>query len=220
MQTRCTARGLLHLDDPVAAWRQLHEQQARACSYLRSKCVLRFTAPADGHDGTDVSVDVTGRSWVNCAGDQNFPDGEIFTGPVSVDGVVNFTFPAIYQGKQVDGIRLVFKGGRVTEASATKNEAYLVALLDQDQGSRVAGELGIGTNYQLTDFINNTFFDEKIGGTFHLALGAGYPQTGNANESGVHWDIVTDLRRNGAIYADGEMIQEHGKFLPPGWPGQ
>ena len=227
--------GFLHLDDPVGAWRKLHEQQGRMCGYLQNRRVLRFQSPAnDGshggrqHEGTDLTVDVTGSIWQNGAGDQNFPDGEVFGGPRAVEGVVNFTFPAVFRGKEVDGIRMKFRDGRAVDASATKNEEYLIALLDQDPGARVAGEVGIGTNYQLTFPGRNTFFDEKIGGTFHVALGAGYPQTGNTNESGLHWDIVTDLRRNGTfagspggtIHADGELIQESGRFVFEGWPGE
>jgi aminopeptidase len=119
----------------------------------------------------------------------------------------------------VDGIRLKFKDGRVVEASASKNEDYLIALLEQDAGARIAGEIGIGTNYHLKRFIKNIFFDEKIGGTFHLALGSGYPQTGNTNQSSLHWDLVTDLRQGGSITADGKVIQQNGKFLFSGWPG-
>ena len=225
--------GFLNLADPVAAWRSLHSQQERATEYLRTKRVLHFRSPAnDGsrggrrHEGTDVRVDVSGRTWLNHAGWQNFPDGELDSGPRGVDGIVNFTFPSVYRGKEVDGIRLQFRDGRVVEASATKNEDYLIALLDQDSGSRAVGEVGIGTNYQLKKCIKNAFFDEKIGGTFHLALGAGYPQTGNTNFSGIHWDLVTDLRPNGTfsgsaggtISADGEVFQKDGVFLFEGWP--
>jgi len=211
--------GFLHLPDPIAAWRQLHEQQERAIEFLKDKRTLRFCSPSN-HGETDVTVDISGQTWINCAGGENFPDGEVFTGPRGVDGIINFTYPAIYRGKEVDGIRLKFQGGRVIDAGATKNEDYLIALLDLDSGSRVAGELGIGTNYHLKTHINNAFFDEKIGGTFHIALGAGYPQTGNANESAIHWDIVTDLRQGGTISADGEIVQRNGRFAFPGWPGE
>jgi len=139
--------------------------------------------------------------------------------------VVNFTLPAVFRGREIDGIRLKFRGGRVVEASAAKNEPYLIALLDQDGGARVAGEVALGTNYNLS-FVKNAFFDEKLGGTFHIALGAGYPQSGNTNESGLHWDIVSDLRPGaafsgspgGAIEADGEIIQRDGLFVFEGWP--
>ena len=217
--------GLLHLPDPAAAWRAIYDQQQRAIDYLQSRKILRFQSPAktgsNGRisEGTDVTVDVTGRTWLNRADGENFPDGEVDGGPCSVDGIVNFTHPSVYRGKFVDGIRLKFQGGRVVEASATRNEDYLIAMLDQDAGARVVGEVGIGTNYQLKRFINNIFFDEKIGGTFHLAMGAGYPQTGNTNDSRLHWDLVSDLRVGGSIEADGEVFQRNGRFLLEGWPG-
>lgn len=226
--------GMLHLPDPVGAWRALHEQQARAVDYLNRVRELHFRGPpgsgAGGtrrHEGTDVRVDVSGRTWINAAGQENFPDGEVFSGPRSVEGVVNFTFPAVHRGREMDGIRLAFREGRVVEASATKNEEYLLALLDQDQGARVVGEVAIGTNYQITRFMRNAFFDEKMGGTFHLAMGFGYPQTGNTNQSGLHWDLVSDLRPGGTfpgspggtIHADGELIHADGRFVRAGWPG-
>lgn len=208
--------GFLHLPDPIGAWRSLHERQERLCHFLQSARTLRFRSPLAG--GTDVSVDVSGRMWVNCAAGQNFPDGEVFSGPCSVDGVVSFSYPAIYRGREVDGIRIRFKGGRAVDATATKNEEYLHHLLAQDAGASVVGEVGIGTNFQLSEFCNNTFLDEKIGGTFHLALGAGYPETGNKNESGLHWDLVTDLRQGGTIDADGAAIQRNGRFTDAEWP--
>ncbi|MBS0197823.1 MAG: aminopeptidase [Planctomycetes bacterium] len=224
--------GMLHLPDPVAAWRELHASQQRVVEYLSGKSVLRFRSPACDrgpwrHEGTDLTVDVCGRTWINCGGGENFPDGEVFTGPRGVDGVVNFTFPSVYRGRQMEGIRLKFRGGRVVEASATKNEEFLIALIDQDEGARGVGEIAIGTNYEIREYINNTMFDEKIGGTFHLALGAGFPETGSTNESGLHWDIVSDLRPGGAfpgspggtIEADGEVFHKDGKFLFGGWPG-
>lgn len=225
--------GFLHLPDPLAAWRALEEQHQRALFRLRTVSSLRFQAPAsDGshgrrHDGTDLTVDVSGRSWVSCAAGTNFPDGELYSGPRGVDGVVNFTYPAVYGGREVDGVRLKFRGGRVVDASAAKNEDFLITLLDQDAGARVAGEIAIGTNYHIGQYVKNVFFDEKIGGTFHLALGAGYPETGNTNESGLHWDMVCDLRRGcsfagspgGTVHADGELIQQEGRFVAEGWPG-
>ncbi|MEK6702474.1 MAG: aminopeptidase [Planctomycetota bacterium] len=228
------AAGFLHLSDPVTAWLELREQQERARAYFQARSTLRFQAPSsDGsrgghkHDGTDLTVDVSGRTWMNHSGGENFPDGEVETGPRGVDGVVNYTFPAIYKGKEVEGIRLKFKAGRVVEASATKNEDYLVKLLDQDEGARNCGEIALGTNYHLKGFTRNTFFDEKIGGTFHAAVGAGYPQSGNTNQSALHWDMVCDLRPGGAypgspggtVHGDGELVQRDGRFLFSGWPG-
>lgn len=218
--------GMLHLEDPVGAWMRLRGQSERALEYLRQRKEIRLRSPAsDGsvdrrkHEGTDVTVNVEGRGWNNHSGATNFPDGEIDTGPREVDGVVNFTFPAIFKGREVDGIRLKYRAGKVVEASAVKNEAYLIALLEQDEGASTVGELGIGTNYELPDMLRNAFFDEKIGGTFHIAVGAGYPETGNTNQSGLHWDMVSDLRRGGTMHADGELVQENGRFLKEGWPG-
>ncbi len=214
--------GLLHLSDPVAAWMKIQDRQQRVCDYLKDKKVLRFRAPAmEGHDGTDLTVDVnpTKSHWINCAGTENFPDGEVFTGPQGVDGHVNYTFPAVYQGREVEGVRLVFKGGRVVDASAKKNEEFLIKMLDQDPGARNLGEIAIGTNYGIKDFSRNTLFDEKIGGTFHAAVGAGYPESGNTNDSGLHWDMVCDLRRGGTIEADGIVFHRDGKFVTAGWPG-
>lgn len=214
--------GLLHLEDPVAAWRSIQERQQRVCDFLANKSVLRFRAPpAEGHDGTDLTVDVDPAKsrWVNCAGMENFPDGEVFTGPQGVDGHVNYTFPAVYQGREVEGVRLKFKAGRVVEASAKKNEDFLIKMLDQDPGARTLGEIAVGTNYGITDFSRNTLFDEKIGGTFHAAVGAGYPESGSFNESGLHWDMVCDLRKGGTIAADGEVFHRDGHFTHAGWPG-
>lgn len=211
--------GLLHLENPVAAWEQVRERQQRVCDYLQGKKLVHFTAPArDGHDGTDLRVDVSKGIWVNCAGKENFPDGEVFAGPTGVEGHVNYTYPAVYQGREVEGVRLAFRGGRVVDASAKKNESFLISMLDQDPGARVLGEIAIGTNYSITEFMKNTLFDEKMGGTFHAAVGAGYPESGNSNESGLHWDMVCDLTRGGVISADGEVFHRDGKFLKEGWP--
>jgi len=221
--------GLLHLPDPVGAWKLVHERQERVREYLQTKDTLRFTAPArDGHDGTDLTVDVSKDKsiWINCAGTENFPDGEVFCGPQSADGHVNYTFPAVYNGNEVEGVRLVFKDGRVVDASAKKNEAFLITMLDQDPGARTMGEIAIGTNYGITEFSKNTLFDEKIGGTFHAAVGAGYPESGSQNESALHWDMVCDMRAvggragtGGTITADGEVFYKDGRFLGEGWPG-
>ncbi len=217
--------GLLHLPDPVAEWRKIRDRQERVREFLQGKKTLRFRAPAhNGDDGTDLTVDVSAARWINCCGHENFPDGEVFAGPQGVDGHVNYSFPAVYQGREVDGVRLRFKAGRVVDASATKNEDFLIKMLDQDAGARTLGEIAIGTNYAIKEFSRNTLFDEKIGGTFHAAVGAGYPESGNTNESGLHWDMVCDLRAGnarggGTIEADGEVFHRDGRFLHAGWPG-
>ena len=217
--------GLLHLPDPVGAWQKVFDSQERVREYLQGKKTLRFQVPAYGdHDGTDLTVDCSKSTWINCGGRENFPDGEVFAGPGAVDGHVNYTFPAVYQGREVQGVRLKFKGGRVVEASAKKGEDFLFKMLDQDPGARNLGEIAIGTNYGITEFSRNTLFDEKIGGTFHAAVGAGYPKSGNSNESGLHWDMVCDMRPGkdrpgGTISADGEVFHKDGLFTRAGWPG-
>jgi aminopeptidase len=222
--------GLLHLPDPAAAWRQVKERQERVREHLQGKESVRFRVPPhDGHDGTDLTVDVSAATWINCSGEANFPDGEVFAGPtlppagLGVDGHVNYTFPAVYNGREVERVRLSFKAGRVVDASAGKGEEFLIKMLDQDPGARNLGEIAIGTNYSITDFSKNTLFDEKIGGTFHAAVGAGYPKSGNTNESGLHWDMVCDLRARGGrpggtIEADCEAFHRDGRFLREGWP--
>lgn len=218
--------GLLHLDDPAAAWRAIGARQQQVCDFLNTRRELHFRVPpGGGNDGTDLRVNVDGATWINCAGTENFPDGEVFAGPRGVDGHVNYTFPAVYQGREVEGVRLAFRGGRVVDASAAKNEAFLIKMLDQDEGARNLGEIAIGTNYAIKDFSRNTLFDEKIGGTFHAAVGAGYPESGSSNESALHWDMVCELRPvngnpGGEISADGEVFHKDGVFLREGWPGR
>jgi aminopeptidase len=143
------------------------------------------------------------------------PDGEIFTGPIedTAEGTIAFSFPAFYMGREAAGVKLTFKKGLVVKASATKGEKFLKTMLDTDPGARRIGELAIGTNYAIDRFTRNTLFDEKIGGTIHMALGASLPESGGVNESGIHWDIVTDMRDGGLIYADGKVIYRNGKFL-------
>ncbi|RLC92308.1 MAG: aminopeptidase, partial [Chloroflexi bacterium] len=145
----------------------------------------------------------------------NMPDGEVFTGPVedSVEGQVYFSYPAIYMGKEVTGVRLWFEKGRVVKASAEKNEEFLLSTLDTDEGSRRIGEFAIGTNEGITRFTREILFDEKINGSFHMALGAGYPETGSKNESAVHWDMICDLRNGGEIWVDDALLYRDGRFV-------
>jgi aminopeptidase len=203
--------------DPVAAWRRISEKQQRLTDHLNGKKTdYRVVAS----NGTDVRMSVAGHRWINCDGHENFPDGEVFTGPIldSVNGQINFSFPAVYDSREVCDVKLTFKNGKVVAASASKGEDYLIKMLDTDAGSRFLGECAIGTNYAIQRYTRNTLFDEKIGGTVHFALGAGYPETGNTNQSGLHWDMVVDLRRGGHIEIDGQKIAENGRFLKEGWP--
>jgi len=216
------AAGHLDKDDPVAAWRDVRARQQLVVDYLQNgRKELRFQTDA----GTDLTVNIEGMSWINCCGECNFPDGEVFTGPNldapdgGVNGVVKYSFPAVHHGREVHEIELTFERGRVVEAKASKGLDFLNAMLDQDEGARSLGEIAIGTNYQITDYSKNTLFDEKIGGTFHAAVGEGYPETGNKNKSGLHWDMVCDLREGGTISCDGEVISRDGRFVFEGWPG-
>lgn len=208
--------GLLNLPDPAAAWQGVSQRQQRVADFLNGKREVRFVTPA----GTDLTIGCEGRTWINCDGHENFPDGEVFTGPRedATEGVVAFSFPAVHGGREVDGIRLRFSAGRVVDAQAVKGEQFLITMLDQDPGARVLGEIALGTNYSVRQYTRNTLFDEKIGGTFHAAVGSAYPETGGKNESGLHWDMVCDLRHGGQIFADGQLISENGRFLDPDWP--
>jgi len=200
----------LDAKDPVAEWKKTSKYNARLINYLKRKSKIRIVAP-----DTDLTFGVKGRKWINCDGANNFPDGEVFTGPIedSAEGHIRFTFPAVYHGREVDDVRLEFKKGKAVKASAAKGEKYLNAMLDMDKGSRYVGELAIGTNFGIKEFTRNTLFDEKIGGTMHMALGQAYPESGGKNQSGLHWDMVCDLRKGGAMYADGELFFKNGRFL-------
>jgi aminopeptidase len=208
--------GLLHQPDPVAAWKKVSQRQQKLVDFLNGKSDYHVVAA----NGTDIRMSVAGHKWINCDGHENFPDGEVFTGPVidSVNGVVHFSFPAVHGGREVENVRLKFKDGKVVDASADKGQDFLISMLDMDAGSRFLGECAIGTNYSINRYTKNTLFDEKIGGTVHFALGAGYPETGNSNQSGLHWDMVVDLRPGGYVEIDGAKVSENGRFVKEEWP--
>jgi aminopeptidase len=200
--------GKLDEKDPVAAWQKVSRAQARYVRFLNTLKTIRIVGP-----DTDLSFNVAGRKWINCDGHENFPDGEIFTGPVenSAEGTIRYTFPAIHGGREVENVRLTFKQGKVVEAKADKGEEYLQAMLDSDAGARYVGELAFGTNYSIKRFTKNTLFDEKIGGTMHIAVGASLPESGGLNKSSLHWDMVCDTRKGFTVYGDGKPIMNDGK---------
>ena len=200
---------MLDRPDPVAAWRDLSARQARMIEALRERDEIHLTGP-----GTDLRLSVKDRVWVNSDGKRNFPSGEIFTGPVedSAEGHVAFTYPVVTQGREIADIRLRFAGGEVVDASAGKNEAFLLHSLDTDPGARRLGEFAFGTNTGITRWTKNILLDEKMGGTVHMALGAGYPETGSSNRSAIHWDLICDLRAGGRVTADGETVLEDGVY--------
>ena len=201
--------GKLDMDDPISAWLKVDEEQKRIARFLEQHDEIHVVAP-----GTDLTYRMGGRKWISCAGTENFPDGEVFTGPIenSVNGHIAFTYPAIYNGNEVADVLLTFRDGRVVESSASRGLDYLNAMLDMDEGARGVGEAAFGLNYDIQNFTKDILFDEKIGGTMHMAMGASIPESGGVNESGLHWDMVCDLRE-GKVYADGQLCYEHGKFI-------
>jgi aminopeptidase len=197
-------------NDPVAYWKKVEAEQARLLAHINGHEQVTLHGP-----NVDLRLSIKDRTFLNSCGRHNMPDGEVYTGPVesSVNGWVRFTYPAIYQGSAAEGVELSFVDGRVEKATAKKNEAYLLEMLEADAGSRYLGEFAIGTNFEIDRFTGNILFDEKIGGTFHMALGAGYPETGSVNKSAIHWDMICDLRSESEIAVDGEVIYRNGKFV-------
>ena len=195
--------------DPLNAWKRASEECHRLAEWIDGRSEVHVTAP-----GTDIRLGIEGRRFIPCSGEHNMPDGEFFTGPIedSVEGEVAFHLPAVIGGREVTGVRFKFESGRIVDASAERNEDYLIELIDTDDGSRRLGELGIGTNYGIDRGTRDVLLDEKIGGTVHMAVGASYPESGGTNESAVHTDLVCDLRKGGRLEVDGELFQENGEF--------
>ncbi len=200
----------LHIDDPVKKWQEIGEKQEKIAQYLNKKSKIHITG-----EKTDITFNVAGRIWKSCAGECNFPDGEVYTSPVedSAEGQIYFDFPQIYRGNEAQKVLLTLKNGKVIEAKAEKGEEFLNNMLDMDNGSRFVGEIAVGTNEMIQDVTGNILFDEKIGGSIHMAVGASYPDTGGKNVSGLHWDLIKNMKNGGKIYADDELIYENGKFI-------
>ncbi len=189
---------------------RIHNEQQKVVDWLQGKNTVTVKSP-----NVDLTLSIEDRTFINSDGTNNMPSGEVFTGPVedSVNGWVNYTYPAIHQGKEVEGIHLEFKDGKVVNATAEKNEEFMLAMLDTDEGSRYLGEFAIGTNYGIQKFTKSILYDEKIGGSFHMALGAGYPETGSKNVSAIHWDMICDIREDSEIRVDGDLLYKDGKFM-------
>lgn len=196
--------------DPVAHWENVRIHQTRMIESIEGHDGVKLIGP-----NVELSLSVKGRKFNNSSGLHNMPDGEIYTGPVedSVNGWVKFTYPAIYQGQAVEGVELKFEKGRVVSAKAQVGEQLLLAMIGSDEGSHYLGEFAIGTNYEINRFTRNILFDEKLGGTFHIALGAGYPETGSRNTSTIHWDMICDMRKDSEMHVDGTVIYRDGKFI-------
>ncbi len=195
--------------NPVKAWKEVGKHHEQMIKVLEKAKIFRIEAP-----GTDLTLDCTGRKWINCAGENNMPDGEVFTAPAETftSGKIKYNVPSVYGGREVHGVELTFKNGRVTRAKAEKSEDFLKAMLEQDAGAKVLGEFAIGTNFGITDYTKNILFDEKIGGSVHLALGRAYGESGGTNVSALHWDMILDLRKGGTLYADKKKIVVDGKI--------
>jgi aminopeptidase len=196
--------------DPLTAWKRASEETERLAEWIQGHEEVRITAP-----GTDIKLGISGRTFIPCTGDHNMPDGEFFTGPVedATEGEVSFHLPAVIGGREVSGVHLKFEAGKVVDASAERGEEFLISQLDTDAGSRILGELGIGTNYGIDRGTREVLLDEKIGGTIHMAFGQAYPESGGVNESAVHTDLVCDLRLGGKLEVDGVVMQEDGRFI-------
>ena len=197
-------------EDPIARWQELSKQQDRYVEWLRGKHIVHLR----GQD-TDLTFSIDGRTFINDDGHYNFPGGEFFTGPVenSANGYIRYSFPASFNGRSVEDVRLRFKDGVVVEARAAQGQDYLDKMLSLDEGARRLGEFAFGNNRNVDRCTKNTLFDEKMGGTVHLALGASIPQTGGVNQSALHWDMVCDLRTGSEIRVDGELFCKDGLFV-------
>jgi aminopeptidase len=198
------------LDDPVGYWKRFSAWQQKIVDWLEGKERVHVVGPE-----TDLRLNIAGRAFINDDGKNNMPSGEVFTGPVedSVEGHVYFSYPAITAGREVAGIRLWFEKGKVVKATAEKNEDFLLQTLDTDEGARYVGEFAIGTNKGITQFTRQILFDEKINGSFHMAVGFSIPETGGKNESAIHWDMICDMHDGGEIWVDDELLYKDGDFV-------
>ncbi len=196
--------------DPVAYWQSVKATQQRVIDWLHGRDRVMIQGP-----NAELTLSIKERKFVNACGEHNMPDGEIYTGPVedSVNGWVRYSYPAMYQGRVVEGIELTFQDGRVVQASARKNQDLLLHMLETDAGARYLGEFAIGTNFGVNRFTGSILLDEKIGGSFHTALGAGYPETGSQNQSAIHWDMICDIRQDTQILVDGDLFYKDGRFV-------
>ena len=197
--------------DPAEHWRGIEKEQDKIVQYLNNVKEIHVLG-----EETDLSLKVEGRPWVNCCGHKNLPDGEVFTSPHedSINGHIRFTFPGIFQGKEIENIFLEFKDGKVIKATAEKGQELLDTILSIKNANMI-GEFAVGTNYGVTTFTKNMLFDEKMGGTLHMALGMGFPDTKSKNQDCViHWDILKDMKsEQSQISADGKVIYKAGKWL-------
>lgn len=199
--------GMLDEPDPVAFWKEVGEKQGKLVDWLKGHDQVLIKG-----DNVDIRLSIKDRLFISCDGKENFPDGEVFTSPVedSVNGWIRFKYPAVEYGQEVHDIELWFENGKVVREKASKNQELLTAMLETDPGARYLGEWGIGTNYGIQRFTKNMLFDEKIGGTIHFAVGAGFPEAGSKNDSGIHWDMLCDMHES-EVHVDGELFYQNGR---------
>lgn len=197
-------------DNPIESWRELGQKQQQIVDFLNQREEFHYLG-----DNIDIRFSTKGRTWINSDGKTNMPSGEVYTSPVedAVNGHIHFSFPGHYMGHEVEGVTLYVKDGWIERWEARRGKDYLDKIF-QTEGARRFGEAAIGTNYDIDRVTGNILFDEKIGGSVHMAIGQSYPQAGGKNSSSIHWDMITDMTREGAIFADGEKIYEKGRFLP------
>ncbi len=200
----------LDLDNPIKKWEEIDKEQKRIAGILNNTSKIRFIG-----DKTDITFSTDGRTWIPCSGNMNFPDGEIFTSPVenSGNGTIYFDFPQNYHGSSAKEVYITLKEGKVIEAKAQSGNDFLQNMLNTDEGARFVGEIAIGTNERIQNVTGNILFDEKIGGSIHIAFGSSYPEAGGKNKSGLHWDMIKNMKNGGKIYADDKLIYENGKFI-------
>ena len=201
----------LHKPEPVKFWQNFEKKQQVIVDILNKGSTMQII----GED-TDLTLGIAGRLWENCSGHENLPDGEVFTAPIedAVNGTIRYSYPGIFSGQEIEDIRLTFKDGKVVNFDAAKGKELLEKIITTIPNANILGELAVGTNYGIQRFTKNMLFDEKMGGTVHLALGSGYPETGSKNESSIHWDILKDMKSpDSKILLDGDLIYKEGKWL-------
>lgn len=199
----------LYDKNPVESWLEVRKTQQRIVDFLDQRENIHYKG-----DGIDIRFSTKGRKWINSDGRTNMPSGEVYTSPVedSVNGVIHFSYPAVYMGHELEGITLWVKEGYVERWEAKRGKEFLDYIFTLE-GARRFGEAAIGTNYGIDRLTKNILFDEKMGGTIHMAIGQSYLQAGGKNESSVHWDMIADMRQGGEVFADGEKIYESGQFV-------
>lgn len=200
----------LDIDNPVEKLKELDEKQTKWANYLNNVKNIHIVG-----EKTDITFNVEGRKWISCSGLNNYPDGEVFTSPVEdgINGEIYFDFPQNYRGNSATKVHLWIENGKIVKFDAETGKDYLEAMFNMDEGSKGIGEIAIGTNDEIQDVTGNILFDEKIGGSIHMAVGASYPETGGKNVSGLHWDMIKNMKNGGKIFADDILIYENGKFI-------